>query len=71
MANSSAKCGEAMSRIGKRPVALPQGVSVTSGADYFEVKGPKGTLRRAMTSDVQIVTKDGQEIGRASCRERV
>ncbi|MBP6830316.1 MAG: 50S ribosomal protein L6 [Deltaproteobacteria bacterium] len=49
-----------MSRIGKRPVALPQGVSVTSGADYFEVKGPKGTLRRAMTSDVQIVTKDGQ-----------
>lgn len=49
-----------MSRIGKRPVALPQGVSVTSGADYFEVKGPKGTLRRAMTSDVRIVTKDGQ-----------
>lgn len=49
-----------MSRIGKRPVALPKGVSVTTGADFFEVKGPKGTLRRAFTSDFQIVTKDGE-----------
>jgi large subunit ribosomal protein L6 len=51
-----------MSRIGKRPVALPKGVSVTSGADFFEVKGPKGTVRRAMTADVQIVVKDGQAV---------
>ncbi len=49
-----------MSRIGKRPVALPKGVTVTTGADFFEVKGPKGTVRRAMSSDVEIVTKDGQ-----------
>ena len=43
-----------MSRIGKRPVELPKGVSITAGADYFEVKGPKGSVRRAIPADVAI-----------------
>ena len=43
-----------MSRIGKRPVELPKGVSITAGADYFEVKGPKGSVRRALPGDVTI-----------------
>jgi len=33
-----------MSRIGKLPVALPQGVSLTVGTGSIQVKGPKGTL---------------------------
>jgi large subunit ribosomal protein L6 len=48
-----------MSRIGKRPVALPKGVTVTTGADYFEAKGPKGSLRRPLHGTVQIAIKDG------------
>ena len=33
-----------MSRIGKLPVKLPQGVTVTVGGESLQVKGPKGTL---------------------------
>ena len=33
-----------MSRIGKRPVALPAGVSATTEGQILSVKGPKGTL---------------------------
>ncbi len=43
-----------MSRIGKRPVELPKGVTITSGADFFEVKGPKGAVRRALPSGLSI-----------------
>lgn len=48
-----------MSRIGKRPVELPKGVTVTAGADFFEVKGPKGTVRRALPAHVNVSVKDG------------
>ena len=34
-----------MSRIGKKPIVLPQGVEVKLGEDMVEVKGPKGTLQ--------------------------
>ena len=34
-----------MSRIGKRPVPLPQGVTATTEGQMLSVKGPKGTLR--------------------------
>jgi large subunit ribosomal protein L6 len=32
-----------MSRIGKRPVIIPKGVTVTLSGGFVEVKGPKGT----------------------------
>lgn len=35
-----------MSRIGKMPIAIPQGVDVTIGADRISVKGAQGTLTR-------------------------
>src|SRR6185436_20647 len=35
-----------MSRIGRKPIAVPKGVTVTVHADAVEVKGPKGTLRQ-------------------------
>jgi large subunit ribosomal protein L6 len=50
-----------MSRTGKRPVALPKGVSVQTGADFFEVKGPKGTVRRAVPAGVKIAVQ-GTEV---------
>ena len=44
-----------MSRIGKRPVELPSGVTATISGQSVEVKGPKGTRSFTATDDVQIV----------------
>ncbi|WP_343081926.1 50S ribosomal protein L6 [Ostreiculturibacter nitratireducens] len=43
-----------MSRIGKKPVELPSGVSATLSGQTVEVKGPKGTLSFNATDDVTI-----------------
>lgn len=37
-----------MSRIGKKPIPVPKGVTVTVGEGVVEVKGPKGSLRQAV-----------------------
>ncbi|AYL98914.1 50S ribosomal protein L6 [Mucilaginibacter celer] len=50
-----------MSRVGKAPIALPQGVTVTVSADnVVTVKGPKGQLEQAVDSDITIAQEDGQ-----------
>ena len=43
-----------LSRTGKRPVALPKGVTATVTAEKIEIKGPKGTLSRPMFPNVTI-----------------
>ena len=47
-----------MSRIGKKLVELPSGVSATVTGQTIEVKGPKGTLNFSATDDVTITTAD-------------
>lgn len=50
-----------MSRVGKAPIALPQGVTITVSADnVVTVKGPKGELQQAIDSDITIAQEDGQ-----------
>ena len=50
-----------MSRIGKQPVILPKGVTVTVSADnVLVVKGPKGELKQAVDRDIKIDLKDNQ-----------
>ncbi|NLO82030.1 MAG: 50S ribosomal protein L6 [Clostridiales bacterium] len=50
-----------MSRIGKRPVAVPAGVTVTVGEDNLvTVKGPKGELSHRIHQDIKIVVDDNQ-----------
>jgi large subunit ribosomal protein L6 len=50
-----------MSRIGKKPVALPKGVTVTVGADnVMVVKGPKGELKQAVDRDIKVEIKETQ-----------
>jgi large subunit ribosomal protein L6 len=44
-----------MSRIGKKPVELPSGVSASVSGQTVEVKGPKGTRSFTATDDVTIV----------------
>lgn len=46
------------SRVGKRPVELPKGVTVTVTADKVEVKGPKGTLSRPTNPNVKITVEN-------------
>jgi len=50
-----------MSRIGKKAVDLPSGVSASLSGQTIEVKGPKGTLSFTATDDVTI-TIDGETV---------
>ena len=43
-----------MSRIGKLPVAIPAGVTVTYANNLLTVKGAKGTLTQQITGDIDI-----------------
>ena len=47
-----------MSRIGKKPVNLPSGVSATVSGQSIEVKGPKGTRSFKATDDVTLTVED-------------
>lgn len=46
-----------MSRIGKKPVELPKGVTVTAKDGRLVVKGPKGSLERDLPALVSLETK--------------
>jgi large subunit ribosomal protein L6 len=47
-----------MSRVAKKPVDLPQGVSATIGVDAVTVKGAKGTLTLSIKTGIKVVQKD-------------
>lgn len=49
-----------MSRIGKKPVVIPQGVQVTLGAETVSVKGPKGQLSLSVRSVIAVEQKEGK-----------
>jgi large subunit ribosomal protein L6 len=48
------------SRVGKRPIALPKGVTATVNNGKIDVKGPKGTLSRPLTPNVKVKTEGGE-----------
>jgi len=49
-----------MSRIGKKPISVHKGVTITVGKDnVIAVKGPKGELKQAMDRDITVEVKDG------------
>ena len=50
-----------MSRIGRKPINIPAGVTVTNNAGVIEVKGPKGTLDLKYNPAMQVEVK-GEEI---------
>lgn len=47
-----------MSRVGKRPVPIPDGVEVSFKDQKVHVKGPKGNLSRSMHDDVDLKVED-------------
>jgi len=49
------------SRVGKRPIALPKGVTVNIGGNKVDVQGPKGKLSQTLHPSINI-KKDGEAI---------
>ena len=48
-----------MSRIGKHPVVVPSGVTVTIDGNTVKVKGPRGELTRRLHPDMKVALSDG------------
>jgi large subunit ribosomal protein L6 len=49
-----------MSRIGRKPVVVPKGVTLQVEGNSVAVKGPRGELRRELHPEMEIALKDGQ-----------
>ena len=49
-----------MSRVGKRPVAVPSGVTATVDGQTVKMKGPKGQLQFVVHNDVEVKLDNGQ-----------
>ncbi|MBR4483485.1 MAG: 50S ribosomal protein L6, partial [Paludibacteraceae bacterium] len=49
-----------MSRIGKLPIDMPKGVTVTMNGQELTVKGPKGELKQTINPAITVEVKDGQ-----------
>lgn len=47
-----------MSRVGKKPIEIPAGVTVTLDNNNVTVKGPKGELSRTFHADIEIKVED-------------
>ena len=56
-----------MSRIGKLPINIPAGVTITQQEDVVIVKGPKGELSQQVNPDIKLNLEDGiLEVSRPS-----
>jgi large subunit ribosomal protein L6 len=49
-----------MSRIGRKPIAIPNGVSVERVEGLVRVKGPKGTLEERLPEEIEMEVADGK-----------
>lgn len=48
-----------MSRIGRKPIAIPQGVAFSAADGKVTIKGPKGELSQVIDPEFEITEKDG------------
>ncbi len=55
-----------MSRVGRKPIAIPKGVEVEVDGTRVRVKGPKGELVREFRPEVSIQVEDGSVVVRRS-----
>ncbi len=53
-----------MSRIGKKPIPLPKGVTVKIAGDAVEVQGPKGKLRQPIPPGIVFAQEDSTVVAR-------
>jgi large subunit ribosomal protein L6 len=59
-----------MSRIGKKPIPIPKGVTVKVDGPTVDVKGPKGQMRQAVPPGITIVVEDGEVVARKDSEAR-
>jgi len=51
-----------MSRIGKKPIQIPQGVTVSANGQKVAVKGPKGALERELRKPITVKVENGNVV---------
>jgi large subunit ribosomal protein L6 len=51
-----------MSRIGRVPVEIPAGVTVTADGQFISVKGPKGELSLTVANPIEVNIEDNQVV---------
>jgi large subunit ribosomal protein L6 len=49
-----------MSRIGKLPITVPNGVTVTQNGNTMTVKGPRGELTRSLPQAITVTLENGR-----------
>lgn len=49
-----------MSRVGRKPVSVPKGVTITQSGQQLKIKGPKGELSDQFHPNIKIEVKDGE-----------
>jgi large subunit ribosomal protein L6 len=59
-----------MSRIGRLPVVIPSEVQVNFNGNEIEVKGPKGTLKRSFSKDMEFVMEEGKILIKRASEEK-
>jgi large subunit ribosomal protein L6 len=59
-----------MSRIGKKPILIPKGVTVKVDGTTVDVKGPKGQLRQPLPPGIDASVEDGQLLTKKSTDAR-
>lgn len=59
-----------MSKIGKQPVKLPDGVKVTISGSVIELTGPKGTLALSIPQRIAVEEKDGELVVSAKGQDK-
>lgn len=60
-----------MSRIGKLPIAIPAGVTVSLNEGVVTVKGPKGELHQAVDSRIAVKVEDGNVVVERQTDDRI
>jgi large subunit ribosomal protein L6 len=55
-----------MSRIGKKPITIPKGVTVKVADQAIEVKGPKGQMRQAFPAGIRFEQADGTLVAKTA-----
>lgn len=60
-----------MSRVGKSPITIPGGVSITIGADEITVSGSKGNLSQFTMPGIQVTEEEGKLIVSRDSEEKV
>lgn len=60
-----------MSRIGKLPISIPSGVTITVDPDTIKVQGPKGTLEQFTLPHVDVAIEDNQVVVKRKSDEKI